>query len=105
MHAAVGAAGRRRGLRFVARHGLFGLQGSGVRAQAPFAVARFVACGEGVEEVSAAVRGGRPRAWAGERMPGPGDPATTGRMQTRETTGSNEPKIAGRFDAFERASV
>jgi hypothetical protein len=53
------------------RTGASGVGGSGGRAQSPFAVAhRTVRC-NGVDEVWVACPGRRPRAWDGERLPGP----------------------------------
>jgi hypothetical protein len=55
--------------------------GAGMRAQAPFAVALVVDDSRGVDEETAARRGGRPRAWAGERVPAPPPPQPTSHAQ------------------------
>jgi hypothetical protein len=52
-----------------------GAGGLGMRAQAPFAVARDSARCWGVDETMLARGDARPRAWAGERVPGPPAPA------------------------------
>jgi hypothetical protein len=66
--------------------------GSGVRSQAPFAVAQAVSRRRGVDEVMRAGLGGRPRAWAGERTPGP--------RAARRTSHENPMSALGRKRSF-----
>jgi hypothetical protein len=65
---------------------LRGAGGLGMRAQAPFAVAPTLACCFGVDAITVAHRGARPRAWAGERVPGPPAPAQDAGTRAKQAT-------------------
>lgn len=77
-----------------ARHRSSTAGGSGVRAQAPFAVSWLFARQAGVDDVSLAYLEVAPRARAGERMPGPSAALGRGMLRARAAERMPGPTVA-----------